>query len=321
VLAIPTHLLAELKLPSRKILELACAPTALPLFRSEEVDPNPFGASESYSIILALNQESMLIDPIQWEDFKKTLLGWAEKNCPNLMIPELTDNLFNERIPLSHSPRARQEPSFPQSDVYHFFIPTSEPRIETNHLFSQGIPRDYAKTIARINSHNRNLSMIGILPNQIRRLLKENNMNENVAFEELSREIFWGGYEIWKKRKRLMSNFWKTIAPKEWKLYNPNEKTNKGHKNKRKKKIEKKEYQCQNPFHFLRRHCDLSKKLRTPCSCSNILKRKSPYRFFDMTTFINNNSHTISIEPEMYSTREDHVRGAHDRGKKARHTS
>ena len=118
-----------------------------------------------------------------------------------------------------------------------------------------------------------------------------------------------GGYKIWNKRKRLMSNFWKTIAPKEWKLYNRNKKTNKGHKDKRKKKIEKKEYQCQNPFHFLRRHCDLSKKLRTPCSCSNILKRKSPYRFFDMTTFMYNNSHTISIEPEMYSTREDHVRG------------
>jgi hypothetical protein len=58
--------------------------------------------------------------------------------------------------------------------------------------------------------------MIGILPNQIKFLCK-NNEQGNQVFEELARELFWKGYAIWKKRKRLMSYFWKKIAPEEWK--------------------------------------------------------------------------------------------------------
>ena len=61
-------------------------------------------------------------------------------------------------------------------------------------------------------------------------MLKRINQNDN-GFEELSKELFWKGYGIWKTRKRLMSNFWKNIAPEEWKL-------NKGQNNR--KKITKK---------------------------------------------------------------------------------
>ena len=85
--------------------------------------------------------------------------------------------------------------------------------------------------------------MIGILPNQIR-FLQKNRDHGDEAFEELSRELFWMGYSIWNKRKRLMSKFWTEIAPEEWKIYNGRKKSKKDTKYK-KVKIEKKPYQCQ----------------------------------------------------------------------------
>jgi hypothetical protein len=70
--------------------------------------------------------------------------------------------------------------------------------------------------------------MIGILPNQIRRLQKNRDEGDK-TFEELSKELFWQGYNIWNKRKKLMSKFWTEIAPNDWKLYDgkgKNEKSN-----------------------------------------------------------------------------------------------
>jgi hypothetical protein len=295
---------------------LASIPIAFPISRPEEAENNELCSSEAFSIILALNQESMLIDPVQWENFKPALLGWGEKYCTNLEISKVTDNLFNERIPLTHPHRARQVSWTPPPFAYHFFDPRSTPVAETNHLVSCGIPVKYSKMIHKINSHNRVLSMIGILPNQIRSLFKSKEQG-NLAFEELSRELFWKGYAIWKKRKRLMANFWKNIAPNEWKKYNGRniQKNNKVRK-KHKCKIEKKEYQCQNPFHFLKKHCDLSHKLPTPCSCSQIWKKAMPHRFLDLTSYFAYDNFNLT-NTESFTTREDLVRGEHDRGKKA----
>ena len=69
--------------------------------------------------------------------------------------------------------------------------------------------------------------MIGILPNQLRYLLKQVNQNDN-GFEELSKELFWKGYGIWIMRKRLISNLWKKIAPAEWKLHGEKKEIEKG---------------------------------------------------------------------------------------------
>ena len=170
VIIIPSQLLQKMDLPSRKILELASVPEAFLLTRPEETEKNEFRASEGFSIILALNQESLLIDPVHWESFKRELHSWGKKHCPLLEIAKLTDNLFNERIPLSHPPRASPTSSTPFQGVYHFFDPRTTPVAETNYLLSCGIPLEYAKVIHKINSHNRCLSMIGILPNQIRSL-------------------------------------------------------------------------------------------------------------------------------------------------------
>ena len=78
---------------------------------------------------------------------------------------------------------------------------------------------EYAKIINKINNHDRNLCVLGILPNQLRYLLKISNGDGNTAFELISKEMFWSSYMIWKKRKKFMSVFWKNIAPDEWKLH------------------------------------------------------------------------------------------------------
>jgi len=157
--------------------------------------------------------------------------------------------------------------------------------------------------------------MIGILPNQLRVLLKQVNQNDG-GFEVLSKELFWKGYGIWKSRKRLISNFWKNIAPNNWKIYEGKKKYKKDSNS-----IEKKEYQCQNPFHFLKRHCNLSQSIPTPCSCFHILKRKIAHKSLDIRSFFSNASHNplSSNNTNQYTTREDLVRGAHDRVKRARH--
>ena len=120
-----------------------------------------------------------------------------------------------------------------------------------------------------------------------------------------------------------MSRFWTEIAPPEWKV-SKGKKENKKFNKVKKNKIEKKPYHCQNIFHFLKRHCDLSQKLPTPCLCSNILKKKRKYKSIDMRDFITRvpqNSMNFVItdarNTEASPTREDLVRGAHDRGKKA----
>src|SRR5690242_19353715 len=130
----------------------------------------------------------MLIDPIQWDDFKRALLIWAQENCLDLVIPDLADNLFTERIPLAHPARTMCKFSSVPS-VYHFFDFVSSPKLETNHLLVHGIPIDDAKLITKFNQHNPSLSMIGILPNQLRKMLRRVNQNAS-GFEELSKELF-----------------------------------------------------------------------------------------------------------------------------------
>jgi len=294
LIILPTQIFQKLALPPRKVLELASVPTTFPLIRPEEAENSTFSTNETFSIILTLNQESMLIDPIHWESFKTNFLLWGGKYCKNIEISSVTDKLFNERIPLTHRPRARGS-SAPSSGVYHFFDTRSTPVTETNHLASCGIPVHQAKIIHKINSHNRCLSMIGILPNQIKFLCK-NNEQGNQVFEELARELFWKGYAIWKKRKRLMSYFWKKIAPEEWKK--SSEKKQKKQVNRatktKKRKINAKDYQCQNPFHFLKKHRDLSHKLPTPCYCSHVSRKATPPRFLDLRNMVTNNN-TVSF--------------------------
>jgi len=82
----------------------------------------------------------------------------------------------------------------------------------------------------------------------------------------LSDALFWEGYEVWKKRKSLVKNFWSTIAPKEWKIDNKQSIS----RSQKKRKLQK---NCKNPFYFCEKILILSKQRRTVCACSDLRKR------------------------------------------------
>ena len=86
-------------LPSH-FLELATFSPASPIFQNANLNC-------TMSIILAMNKESMLTDPIKWDVFKDRLRIWSEDWPSGLLSVSLhSDLLFSERSPLLHPPRA-----------------------------------------------------------------------------------------------------------------------------------------------------------------------------------------------------------------------
>jgi len=180
----------------------------------------PLAVIEDYcgsriSIVLAINKFSMVVDPIIWSSLASKLREGGEKlNC-QLSIPDSTERLFAERVLPRHSPRIRGVRSSKESTVYGFFEPRTFWRKET----PIGIPGKSAHLLHKIAQFDQRLLLIGILPNQLRALAKENKMTHIEESLDLLRDsLFWNGYEIWKKRKALVLRYWQTVAPKEWRV-------------------------------------------------------------------------------------------------------
>ena len=132
----------------------------------------------------------------------------------------------------------------------------------------------------------------------------------------LSDTLFWEGYEVWKKRKLLIKNFWKHIAPNEWKM---DQKEAKG-KSKRKMQTN-----CKNPFYFCKKISDLSKQRKNLCACSDITRCQVETEFLDIRHFLTKYPKRVStiatlhpVPPKTVDAlvRDDLVRKEHDRGKK-----
>ena len=144
-------------------------------------------------------------------------------------------------------------------------------------------------------------------------MLKKYTEDVDTAFIDISKTLFWQGYRIWKARKELNKNFWKEIAPQEWKLHNT--------KKRRKSKLAdiKAGETCKNPFHYLKKHADLSNSRPTPCPCSRKTYHDERQHSPDIRSFFP----TLSILPNTLPisgvAREELIRGAHDRGKKYKH--
>jgi len=185
------------------------------------------------------------------------------------------------------------------------------------------LPSSSARLIQKICNWNQNL-LLGIL--QFRTLGKAHNMlHLESALTLLSDTLFWEGYEIWKKRKALVTNFWQNIAPKDWKIA-VKEKKGKG---KRKMRPN-----CKNPFHYFEKFCDLSKQRRTPCLCSDVQRKPAPLTDLpDIRTFLtkypkqiflgsntnlsNRGSSSFKhIKDVEALTQTDLIRKQHDRGKR-----
>ena len=119
-----------------------------------------------------------------------------------------------------------------------------------------------------------------------------------------------------------MSRYWKNIAQEEWKPYSVN----------RKKKTPEalEQEKCRSPFHFLERYRNLSQQRLTPCRCSREVTDRSTFKVQDIRLLFQKQVQSQNIfylnhldknssfsSNSLYVTREDNVRGEHDRRKQA----
>src|SRR6185312_490559 len=110
--------------------------------------------------------------------------------CDHIKIPQLTDNLFRERAPLHHPPRSL--PRHPHSEILNsislinFYDPFA-PMEGSQNLGS--IPPRAAELITKMNRHPRSLSLLGILPNQFRTLLKELGLEQRSHLRPCSNSV------------------------------------------------------------------------------------------------------------------------------------
>ena len=90
--------------------------------------------------------------------------------------------------------------------------------------------------------------------------------------------MFFSGYDIWAKRQCLASRYWGEIAPENRNIYR---------KSTKKHRAEEQTVQskCKNPFHFLHRHSNLSKKRPTKCPCSRVKYDTRPIVHRDIRSF------------------------------------
>jgi len=154
----------------RKFLELAKSDCDFPLIHLTATISGraPLCSAKPMSIVLALNKESMLFDPIDWPALKSDLIEWAAKQCPGLVVSTATDKLFRERVIPGHRARVRYQEIPKPMGVYSPFSPHSSKGLELKHLVQIGVPVDLAKLINRTNLHEKGLTMLGILPRQFK---------------------------------------------------------------------------------------------------------------------------------------------------------
>src|SRR4051794_12661850 len=100
--------------------------------------------------------------------------------------------------------------------------------------------------------------MLGILPNQLRSLLRISTPNFGQAFDDIALTLFCHGYQIWKLRKTMMFRYWKQIAREDWKPHPV-------YRKKKKNAIIQEQEKCRSPFHYLNRF----QHIPTPCPCSH----------------------------------------------------
>ena len=317
------QLAAQVLSKSNQVLELAQIPQG---FLPPESDVHrirePLFAAQAdpVSIILVLNKESMLLDPIDWPSLKSDLSNWAAARPGTLLISEHTNNRFRERAATQHRQRqfVQQQRN---SSIYHFFDGQYPCRNETDYLMRAGIPPDFVKLINKVNNHDRLLSVLGIMPNQLREIMKSSLDNWEDAWHDLNKTIFWKGYHPWKKRKALVSHLWKHILPVEW---------NKSSHTKAKKRVMQ-DSLCKDPFHYFQKLSAYSTQKITKCSCSKVLLTKRS-RTGDIRSFLTKVPRIIDSDPVFhinrpvldvldtmpFVTREEKIRNECDRKKKRR---
>ena len=128
--------------------------------------------------------------------------------------------------------------------------------------------------LSKINKHKFSLACLGVLPNQLRKLLRPEMGDCEAVLAHLRDAFFWGGYKIWCTRKRLVRQVWKQFNKAE-------------RKRKQKKKIfDQNPSACKHPFHFLTKSADLSHQRLTRCPCSRVETKPTKSVCSDIRSFL-----------------------------------
>ena len=197
------------KLPPHFLELVTFKPSSPLLSRNGSISPT----TATMSIVLAMNKESMLTDPINWIEFKDCLTKWSGDWPPELLsISAQSDALFSERSPPVHSPRAlsKHPLNVLQSSTIINFFDAYRPKKPSR---PPSLPPRAAALIGQMNRHPPFLGLLGILPNQLRALLKETgHEHREEALLDLSHTLFFAGYRVWKKRQKLASSYYRNIT-------------------------------------------------------------------------------------------------------------
>jgi len=167
---------------------------------------------------------------------------------------------------------------------------------------------------------------------------------------DLSKTLFWKDYDLCVLRKNLTKEFWKNVAPEEWKSHKKKKKERKRNNSKAESKGKAKRQRksrrnkkseitdCVDPFHFLTKCEELSKERETKCLCSRFHRPKKRKAELNIENFMTvfPKLHPMSsrdielslfdkklscIKKSNFPTKESNIRDQHDRGKKRKQTS
>jgi len=207
-------------------------------------------ASENYTLALAINKESMHRDPVNWAAVVERLQEW----CPEVDIPKSTDSLFRERVAPTHLPRSLPLNGLTRQlradipGVFSFHRPHAH-AVDAKQLRRANLPPIVSSALIKINRHKFSLLALGILPNELRKLVRKENADSEACLDHLRKIFFWGSYRIWKTRKALVTSYWESLEASKVKP-----------KRKRRGQCES---GCKSSFHFLVKSVDLSKQRLT----------------------------------------------------------
>jgi len=180
-------LVPETKFSHASVLTLAHIAKGSPIVTSLEGGR----ASSDMSLMLVANKASLLIDPINWVSLRDRLLINSGIHC--ISVPENTDARFRERTPFPHAarkgyPHLRKQ-ALQKPCMYSFFDAWT-PNDPTKARLSN-VPGEIAKLIDKANKHPPFLSILGVLPNQLRTILKKTGLNDiDEIMDDLSYTLF-----------------------------------------------------------------------------------------------------------------------------------
>ena len=149
------------------------------------------------------------------EDIKR----WSQTTCrKSVMICKSTLEKFRERIQLQYHPRVPSYPCHTQyynsSPIYHYYDFSIKPSNEFEHLKKYIRDENHLRLLNRMNHHDRFAAVLGILPNQLIRIITEVKPDDKHAIlKDLRLTSFWQGYRVWRQRMNLYREYWRDKVP------------------------------------------------------------------------------------------------------------